>query len=196
MSFVLTNAPAAFMHLVHNVFQPYLDSFFIVFIDDILVYSRSWEDHEKHLRTVLQTLKERQLYAKFLKCEFWLDSVAFLGHVVSSEGIQVDPKKIEVMQSWPRPFSATMIRSFLGLAGYYRRFMERFSLIAAPMTRLTQKGAPFQWTKECVLKRNQGIGGRMTQKEGNPKHLSEEEKDSGKCILELLAKVQSAEENV
>ncbi|XP_070005947.1 uncharacterized protein [Nicotiana sylvestris] len=94
MSFGLTNAPVAFMHLMHSVFWSYLDSFIIVFIDDILVYSRSREDHEHHLRTVLQTLREKKLYAKFSKCEFWLDLVAFLGHVVSSEGIQVDPKKI------------------------------------------------------------------------------------------------------
>ena len=127
MSFGLTNAPAAFMHLMHSVFRPYLDSFVIVFIDDILVYSRSREDHEQHLRTVLQTLREKKLYAKFSKCEFWLDSVAFLGHVVSSEGIQVDPKKIEAVPNCPRPSSATEIRSFIGLAGYYRRFMEGFS---------------------------------------------------------------------
>ncbi|XP_023773747.1 uncharacterized protein LOC111922420, partial [Cyanistes caeruleus] len=106
MSFGLTNAPAAFMQLMNNVFRPYLDSFVVVFIDDILV------------------LREEKLYAKFSKCEFWLNSVAFLGHVVSSEGIQVDPKKIEAVQSWPRPSSVTEIRSFLGLAGYYRRFVQ------------------------------------------------------------------------
>ncbi|XP_070034304.1 uncharacterized protein [Nicotiana tomentosiformis] len=109
----------------------------------------SREDHEHHLRTALQTLREKKLYAKILKCEFWLDSVAFLGHIVSSEGIQVDTNKIEAVQSWPKPSSATEIRSFLGLAGYYRRFVEGFSSIAASKTRLTQKGAPFRWTKEC-----------------------------------------------
>ena len=143
ISFGLTNAPAAFMHLMYSVFRPYLDSFIIVFIDDILVYFQSREDHEQHLRTVLQTLREKKLYAKFSKCEFWLDSVAFLGHVISSEGIQLDPKKVEAVQSWPRLSSATEVHSFLSLAGYYRHFVEGFSSIAAPMTRLTQKGAPF-----------------------------------------------------
>ena len=129
------------MDLMNRVFRPYLDSFVIVFIDDILIYSRSREEHEQHLRVVLQTLRDSQLYAKFSKCDFWLSSVAFLGHVVSAEGIQVDPKKIEAVKNWPRPASATEIRSFLGLAGYYHRFVEGFSSIAAPMTRLTQKGA-------------------------------------------------------
>jgi len=115
-----------------------------VFIDDILVYSRTQEDHEKHLRTVLHTLREKKLYAKFSKCEFWLGSVSFLGHVVSIDGIKVDPKKVEVVQIWPRPSSATEIHSFLGLAEYYHRFVEGFSSIAALMTRLTQKSAPFR----------------------------------------------------
>ena len=131
MSFGLTNAPAAFMELMNRVFRPYLDLFVIVFIDDILIYSRSQEEHEKHLRVVLQTLKDSQLYAKFSKCEFWLSSVAFLGHVVSAAGIQVDPKKIEAVKNWPRPASATDIQSFLGLAGYYHRFVEGFLSIAA-----------------------------------------------------------------
>ena len=117
MSFGMTNAPTIFMHLMNIVFQPYLDSFVIVFIDDILVYSRSREDHEQHLRTVLQILRERKLYAKFSKCEFWLDSVGFLGHIVLCEGIKVDPKKIEAVQSWSRPSSVMEIRSFLCLAG-------------------------------------------------------------------------------
>ncbi|XP_070010066.1 uncharacterized protein [Nicotiana sylvestris] len=121
MPFGLTNAPAAFMDLMNRVFKPFLDRFVIVFIDDILIYSRSQGEHENHLRTVLQTLREHQLYAKFSKCEFWLDSVAFLGHVVSKDGIMVDPKKTEAVQKWPRPTSPTEIRSFLGLSGYYRR---------------------------------------------------------------------------
>ena len=125
------------MDLMNRVFKPYLDSFVVVFIDDILIYSSSREEHEQHLRSVLHTLKNNQLYAKFSKCEFWLDSVAFLGHVVSAEGIKVDPKKIEVIQNWPRPTSVIEIRSFLGLAGYYHRFVEGFSSIASPLTRLT-----------------------------------------------------------
>ncbi|KAH0689164.1 hypothetical protein KY289_016522 [Solanum tuberosum] len=121
MSFGLTNAPAAFMDLMNRVFKPYLYMFVIVFIDDILIYSRNKEDHASHLRMVLQTLKDKELYAKFSTCEFWLESVAFLGHIVSEEGIKVDTQKIEAVQNWPRPTSPTDIRSFLDLAGYYRR---------------------------------------------------------------------------
>ena len=120
MPFGLTNAPATFMDLMNRVFRPYLDHFVIVFIDDILVYSRNLKQHAKHLKMVLQTLREAQLYAKLSKCEFWLDKVGFLGHVVSAEGVNVDPQKMEAMSSWRRPITVTEIRSFLGLAGYYR----------------------------------------------------------------------------
>uniref|UniRef100_A0A0V0GQG3 Putative ovule protein n=1 Tax=Solanum chacoense TaxID=4108 RepID=A0A0V0GQG3_SOLCH len=149
MSFGLTNAPAAFMDLRNRVFKQYLDMFVIIFIDDILIYSRSEKEHAKHLRIALQTLRDHKLYAKFSKCEFWLKSVAFLGHVVSGEGIRVDNQKIEAVKNWPRPTSPTEIRSFLGLAGYYRRFVEGFSSIAVPLTRLTQKKVKFQWSDEC-----------------------------------------------
>ena len=149
MSFGLTNAPAAFMDLMNRVFKPYLDRFVIVFIDDILVYSKSREEHEQHLRLVLQTMREKQLYAKFSKCEFWLSSVTFLGHVVSKDGIQVDPSKVETVQKWPRPTSVTEVRSFLGLAGYYRRFVKDFSRIAVPLTRLTRKNVKYVWTDSC-----------------------------------------------
>ena len=149
MSFRLTNAPATFMSLVNRIFKPYLDSHVIVFIDDILVYSRSEEDHANHLRKALQTLRDCKLYAKFSKCEFWLKSVAFLGHIVSNEGIQVDTQKIEAVKNWPRPTAPTEIRSFLGLAGYYRKFVEGFSSISAPLTKLTHKASKFQWNDAC-----------------------------------------------
>ena len=139
MPFGLTNSPAAFMDLMNRVFQPYLDRFVIVFIDDILVYSGSSEEHSKHLRIVLQTLRERQLYVKLSKCQFWLDRVAFLGHVISVEGVSVDPKKIEAVVNWKPPKNVSEVRSFLGLAGYYRKFVEVFSKIAAPLTKLTRK---------------------------------------------------------
>jgi len=126
MSFGLTNAPAAFMDLMNRVFKPFLDVFVIVFIDDILVYSRSEEDHANHLRQALQTLRDCKLYAKFSKCEFWLKSVAFLGHIVSSEGIKVDAQKIEAVKNWPRPTTPMEIRSFFGLAGYYRGLLKAF----------------------------------------------------------------------
>ena len=149
MPFGLTNAPAAFMALMNRVFQPYLDKFVIVFIDDILVYSRGMEEHEEHLRVVLQTLRERQLYAKLSKCEFWLHQVIFLGHVISKKGIEVDPKKIEAVLNWEVPTNVSEVRSFLGLAGYYRRFVEGFSMIAKPLTRLLRKDVHFLWDEHC-----------------------------------------------
>ncbi|XP_056168682.1 uncharacterized protein LOC130138489 [Syzygium oleosum] len=149
MPFGLTNAPAAFMDLMNRVFKEYLDKFVIVFIDDILVYSKSSEEHQQHLRIVLQTLRDHKLYAKLSKCEFWLTRVAFLGHVISGEGISVDPAKIEAVMNWPRPTTVTEVRSFLGLAGYYRRFVEKFSAIAMPLTRLLKKDMKFEWTDKC-----------------------------------------------
>ncbi|XP_039173579.1 uncharacterized mitochondrial protein AtMg00860-like [Eucalyptus grandis] len=126
-----------------------LDQFVIVFINDIRVYSRSPEKHERHLRTVLQTLRDHGLNANFTKCEFWLSCVAFLGHVISGEGISMDSTKIEAMINWLRPMRVTEIRSFLGLAGYYRRFVEGFSAIAMPLTRLLKKEEKFIWTDKC-----------------------------------------------
>ncbi|KAL4013398.1 hypothetical protein IC575_025567 [Cucumis melo] len=143
MSFGLTNAPAVFMDLMNRVFKDFLDSFVIVFVDDILIYSKTEAEHEKHLRQVLETLRANRLYAKFSKCKFWLKKVSFLEHVVSSEGVSVDPAKIEAVANWPRPSTVSEIRSFLGLAGYYRRFVEDFSRIASPLTQLTRKGTPF-----------------------------------------------------
>ena len=139
MSFGLTNAPATFMDMMNCVFRPYVDQFVVVVIDNILVYSKHRENHDTHLRVVLETLRKEQLYVKLSKCEFWLNEVSFLRHIVSKEGIRVDPKKIEVVVKWKPPRNVTEVRSFLGLAGYYRTFVKRFSMIAAPMTRLLQK---------------------------------------------------------
>ena len=139
MPFGLTNAPAAFMDLMNRVFRPYVDQFVVVFIDDILMYSKDRESHDIHLQIVLGTLRKEQLYAKLSKCEFWMNEVSFLGHIVSKEGIRVYPKKIEVVVEWKSPRNVTEVRSFLGLAGYYRRFVKGFSMTAAPMTRLLQK---------------------------------------------------------
>ena len=143
MPFGFTNALAAFMDLMNLVFQPYLDRFVIIFIDDILVYSGSLEEHSEHLRIVLQTLRERQLYAKLSKCQSWLDRVAFLGHVISVEGVSVDPKKIESVVNWNPLKNVSEVRSFLSLAGYYRKFVEGFSKIAAPLTNLTRKDVKY-----------------------------------------------------
>ncbi|GJZ59730.1 putative reverse transcriptase domain-containing protein [Tanacetum coccineum] len=130
MPFGLTNAPAVFMDLMNRVCRPYLDKFVIVFIDDILIYSKTREEHEVHLGVVLELLKEERLYAEFFKCEFWLREVQFLGHVINGDGIHVDPIKIEAVKNWKAPKTLTEVRSFLGLAGYYRRFIENFFKIA------------------------------------------------------------------
>jgi hypothetical protein len=149
MSFGLTNAPAYFMNLMNKVFMEYLDQFVVVFIDDILVYSHSEEAHEDHLRLVLQKLRDNQLYAKFSKCDFWLKEVAFLGHIITNGGIKVDPSKISEILNWKQPTDVSKIRSFLELAGYYRRFIEGFSKIVKPLTSLLEKGKEFKWDEAC-----------------------------------------------
>nr|GEV61780.1 retrotransposon protein, putative, Ty3-gypsy subclass [Tanacetum cinerariifolium] len=145
MPFGLTNAPAVFMDLMNRVYKPYLDEFVIVFIDDILVYSKNKKEYEEHLKAILKLLKKEELYAKFSKCEFWIPKVQFLGHVIDSQGIHVDPTKTESIKDWTSPKTPTEIRQFLGLAGYYRRFIEGFSKISKSMTKLTQKGVKFEW---------------------------------------------------
>ncbi|KAL4013991.1 hypothetical protein IC575_026176 [Cucumis melo] len=149
MPFGLTNAPTFFMDLMNRIFHQYLDQFVLVFIDDILVYSMDKKAYEEHLRIVLQTLRDKKIYAKFSKCEFWLNQVVFLGHVVSAGGVSVDPQKVEVVVNWERPASATEVHSFLGLAGYYRRFVEDFSRLALPLTALIRKNAKFEWSDKC-----------------------------------------------
>ena len=144
MPFGVTNAPMAFMGLMNRVFQSYVDQFVVVFIDDILVYSKDRENHDTHLRVVLETLRKEQLYAKLSKCEFWLNEVSFLRHIVSNEGVRVDPKKIEVVVEWKPPRNVIEVLSFLGLAGYYRRFVKGFSMTTTPMTRLLQKNVKYE----------------------------------------------------
>ncbi|XP_052724082.1 uncharacterized mitochondrial protein AtMg00860-like [Vigna angularis] len=149
MPFGVTNAPAIFMDYINRIFRPFLDKFVVVFIDDIFIYSKSREEHEEHLRMVLGVLREKELYAKLSKCEFWMNEVHFLGHVVSAGGILVDPAKVRAVLEWESPSSVTEVRSFVGLAGYYRRFIEGFSKIVAPLTQLTRKDHPFAWTNRC-----------------------------------------------
>jgi hypothetical protein len=148
LPFGLTNAPATFMHLMQSIFGPHLDDFVIVFLDDILIYSKSLADHKKHVRMVLDLLRKNKLYAKESKCEFFQTSVSFLGHVVSAEGISMEEDKIKAIQEWPTPTNASGIRSFLGLAGYYRRFVRNFSKIASPLSELLHKDKPFEWKEK------------------------------------------------
>jgi hypothetical protein len=149
MSFGLTNASAHFMYLMNSVFMPELDQFVMVFIDNILVYSKSMEEYEEHLWIVLQWLREHQLYAKFSKCEFWIKEVPFLGHVVSPEGITVDPGKVNEVLKWKLPTSVSEVQSFFGLAGYYRRFISNLSKIVKPVIELLKKGNKYIWSEAC-----------------------------------------------
>ncbi|KAG8474947.1 hypothetical protein CXB51_031657 [Gossypium anomalum] len=157
MPFGLTNAPDVFMDLMNRIFRPYLDKFVVVFIDDILIYSKDDTEHAEHLRIVLQTLRDKQLYAKFSKSEFWLREVGFLGHIISGDGIRVDPSKISAIVDWKPPKNVTEVRSFLGLVGYYRRFVNGFSIIAAPITRLLRKDP--ESGKEFVVYSDDSING-------------------------------------
>ena len=149
MPFGVTNAPALFKDYMNQIFWPFLDKFFVVFIDDILIYSRTHEEHAEHLRIVLGILREKQLFAKLSKCDFWMREVQFLGHVISAQGIVVDPAKVKAVIQWECPKSVTEVRSFVGLAGYCKRFIKGFSKIVAPLTHLTRKEQPFAWTDRC-----------------------------------------------
>jgi hypothetical protein len=149
MSFGLTNAPAYFMYMMNKVFMEYLDKFVVVFIDDILVFSQNEEEHEEHLRLVLQKLQEHQLYAKFSKYDFWLKEVSVLGLIITDGGIAVDPSKVQDVLNWNPPKNVPEIKSFLGLVGYYRRFIEGFSKIVKPLTSLLEKGKEFKWDDKC-----------------------------------------------
>jgi hypothetical protein len=149
MSFGLTNAPAHFTYLMNSVFMPKFDKFVVVFIDDILIYSKNEEEHAQHLRILLTCLREHQLYAKFNKCAFWLEEIQFLGHILSSKGIAVDPSKVKDILEWKPPTTIHQVRSFLGLAGYYRRFIADFSKLVKPITSLLKNDTKFNWSSRC-----------------------------------------------
>jgi hypothetical protein len=198
------------MDLMNRIFQPYLDMFVVVFIDDILVYSKFYEEHEQHLRQTLQTLRSRQLYAKLDKCDFWLKEVTFLGHVVSSKGIFVDPQKVEAVLRWERPTTVTEIHSFLGLAGYYRRFIKGFSTITTSLTRLTRKNIRWEWSKECdesfqKLKRRltttpvlilpSGTGGFVVYSDASRKGLGCVQMQHGKVVAYASRQLKTHEVN-
>ncbi|KAA0042391.1 ty3-gypsy retrotransposon protein [Cucumis melo var. makuwa] len=196
--------------LMNRVFKDFLDSFVIVFIDDILIYSKTEAEHEEHLHQVLETLRANRLYAKFSKCEFWLKKVSFLGHVVSSEGVSVDPAKIETVTNWPRPSTVDKIRSFLVLVGYYRRFVEDFSRIASPLTQLTRKGTPFVWSPACegsfqelkqklvaapVLTVSDGSGSFVIYSDASKKGLGCVLMQQGKVVAYASRQLKSHEQN-
>ncbi|KAK1558179.1 hypothetical protein QYE76_027154, partial [Lolium multiflorum] len=145
MPFGLTNAPSTFMRLMNEVLRAFIGRFVVVYFDDILIYSKSLEDHLDHLRVVFNALRDARLYGNLEKCTFCTNRVAFLGYVVTAQGIEVDPAKIEAIESWPQPKTVTQVRSFLGLAGFYRRFVKDFGSIAAPLNELTKKDVPFVW---------------------------------------------------
>lgn len=145
LPFGLTNAPATFMHLMHQIFRPLLDSFVLVFLDDILIYSRTPEEHEQHVRQVLQLLRKHRLYAKPSKCELFRERVEFLGHMIDRDGLRMMSDKVRAVREWPVPASVEEVRSFLGTVGYYRKFIHMFSDVAAPITELLQKGTKFHW---------------------------------------------------
>ena len=150
MPFGLTNAPATFQALVQEVLHPFLDKFVVVYIDDILIYSQNDQEHHQHLHQVLELLQQHKLYGKITKCEFFKNSVEYLGHIISSKGIGTDPKKIESIQTWPQPINIKQLQSFLGLCNYYRCFILDYSKIAAPLTDLTHKDTPYTWTPLCT----------------------------------------------
>jgi len=148
MPFRLTNAPATFQAAMNELFQPFLRKFVLVFFDDILIYSRTWKEHLEHLSQVLTILEENKFYAKMSKCTFGKEEVDYLGHKISKEGVQVDPSKIKAIMEWPKPDNTSKLRGFLGLTGYYRRFVKNYTHKTAPLTNLLKKNS-FQWNSEA-----------------------------------------------
>jgi hypothetical protein len=150
MSFVLTNAPATFMRLMDNVLRPFTNSFVVVYLDDILIFNRTWEEHMQHIQRVLSTLRQHKLYANLEKCSFGMNRVQYLGYIVDEHGVHVYPANIQVIRDFPAPTTLTELQSFLGLANVYRQFVLGFSHIAWTLSQVTKGGgrANFVWGKE------------------------------------------------
>ena len=146
---LLTNTPATLMSLMNHIMRPFLKKFVVVFLDNILIFSNSWKEHLEHLDTVLSTLREQSLFCNVIKCEFALEIVRFLGHIVSGIDLRPDPEKIRVVRDWKEPTSVTGIRQFLGFTNYFRRFIEGYSFIARPLEELTGKNKRFSWNQVC-----------------------------------------------
>ncbi len=150
MPFGLTNAPSTFMRLMNHILRHFIGKFVVVYFDDILIYSHTVEEHADHIRQVPEVLKTKKLFANLEKCTFCKDKVVFLGYVVSGQGVEVDESKVESIKNWPTPVNVSQVRSFHGLAGFYRCFMKDFSTIAAPLNELTKKGVPFVWGRALL----------------------------------------------
>ena len=145
----LTNAPSTFAHVMNNVFHGQIGKSVLVYLDDIMVFSKTAEEHIAHVREVLETLRQHKLFAKLSKCQFGKQEVHFLGHVVNAQGIKVDPKKVEVVRDWPVPHGVHEVRQYLGLANYFRKFIQGFANTCRPLHRLLEKGKAFAWDSDC-----------------------------------------------
>ena len=145
MPFGLTNAPATFQSCMNHIFRSHLRKFLLVFFDDILIYSRTWEEHLQHIEAVLHILEEQQFYAKLSKCEFGMTEMLYLGHIIGVDGVRVHEEKIRAIRDWPEPRNVMELQGFIGICTYYRKFVKNFSQLAVPLTYLTKKGA-FSWS--------------------------------------------------
>ena len=154
MPFGLKGAPATFQRLMDMVFRPVIGEFAVVYIDDIRVYSQTEEEHLQHLETIFQIMRENEIYARKIKCYFMQDRVPYLGHIISTKGIEMNPAKIEAVTNWPSPTTVKLVRILLGATGYYRHFIEKYAEITKELTKLLKKDVKFEWTDKCEEAKN------------------------------------------